>query len=90
MSFCGWCIFRKDKKLNKKNSMENSEENQQEENLRNLNIVGNEKDAEECKLMCVSLYTIQKNVFYFIYRTFYLSYIDQYPFSQKTICVFFF
>lgn len=34
--------------------MENSEENQQEENLRNLNMVENEKDAEECKLMCVS------------------------------------
>lgn len=49
MSFCGWCIFRKNKKLNKENSMENSEEN-----LRNLNMVENEKDAEECKLKCVS------------------------------------
>lgn len=53
MSFCGWCFFRKNKKL-KENSMENSEENQQEENFQNLTMVENEKDAKECKLMCVS------------------------------------
>lgn len=65
MSFCGWCIFRKTKKINKENSMENSEENQQEENLRNLNMVGNVKDAEEeCKLMCVS-YIQYKKMFIF-------------------------
>lgn len=74
MSFCGWCIFQKNKNLKKENSMdfmENSEEIQQE--VSNLNMNKIEKDAEECKLMCCFLY-IKYSIYTendFIYRTLY-------------------